>query len=190
MISLRQTTKFDIDLQTDMENHYSKPKGFVGRSICYKVFYNEIYYGGIVGGSSTRFLPGRNEFFDSIYGDWWNLENVVNNLFFHIEPKEVKYPTRNFSQKVLDLFQQKIIKDWHDKYKDYVLGFETLIELPRTGEIYKRNNWSLVGETKGFTCKRIAGKGTDNWSGKRVWDTVNLRPKLVFVKKSHAHTQL
>lgn len=43
--------------------------------------------------------------------------------------------------------------------------------------------WDLVGQTKGYTCKRGAGKGTDDWSGKRVWDTENLRPKLVFVKR-------
>lgn len=180
-LELKQTIKFDLDLQNDMANHYSQPKGFVGRSICYKIYYDGIYYGGIVGGSSTRFLPGRNEYFDKIANNNWSLENIVNNLFFHIEKQNNKYPIRNFSQKVLNLFTKTISKDWFDKYNDIVLGFETLIELPRTGEIYKRNGWKLVGQTKGFTCKRIAGKSTDNWSGKRVWNTVNLRPKLVFV---------
>lgn len=63
------------------------------------------------------------------------------------------------------------------------MGFESLVELPRTGECYKRDGWTLVGQTIGYTCKRVAGKGTDNWSGKRVWDTKNLRPKLVFCRK-------
>lgn len=184
-LRLLQTSKLDLDLQNDMGNYYSHPKGFVGRSICYKIYYDNLYYGGIVGGSSTRFLPGRNEYFDTKY-KWytggWNLENIVNNLFFHIEKKNNEYPMRNFSQEILKLFQVKIKQDWQNKYFDKVLGFETLIELPRTGEIYKRNKWELVGQTIGYTCKRVAGRGTDSWSGKRVWDTENLRPKLVFVK--------
>lgn len=187
MLKLIQTTKFDIDLQKDMSNHYSQPKGFVGRSICYKIYYNDNYYGGIVGGSATKFLPGRNEYFNNIYKWWeggWSLDNIVNNLFFHIEKIDGKYPIRNFSQEVLNLFKQRIRNDWENKYNSQVLGFETLIELPRTGDLYKRNKWVLVGQTKGFTCKRVAGKGTDSWSGKRVWDTVNLKPKLVFVQNA------
>lgn len=186
MLELKQTIKFDLDLQKDMANHYSKPKGFVGRSICYKIYCDNIYYGGIVGGSATKFLPGRNEYFNNIYKWWeggWELNNIVNNLFFHIEKQNDKYPMRNFSQEILNLFKATISKDWFNKYDDKILGFETLIELPRTGEIYKRNSWDLVGQTIGYTCKRVAGKGTDSWSGKRVWDTVNLRPKLVFVQK-------
>ena len=73
--------------------------------------------------------------------------------------------------------------DWESKYGDKVIGFETLVELPRTGELYLRAGWSEVGITKGYTCKRVAGKGTDSWSGKRVWDTKKLRPKRVFCKK-------
>ena len=183
MLQLIQTQKFDDRLMIDMENHYSKPKGFVGRSICYKIYYDDIYYGGIVGGSSTRFLPGRNEYFSKYFKDFWNLQNIVNNLFFHIEPRP-KYPIRNFSQKVLNLFQDAIRKDWYQKYNDIVFGFETLIELPRSGEIYRRNKWELVGQTIGYTCKREGGKGTDSWSGKRVWNTTDLKPKLVYVKRA------
>lgn len=186
MLQLKQTTKFDNDLMNDMSNHYSQPKGFVGRSICYKIYYNNVYYGAIVGGSATRFLPGRNEYFQSYYKNC-SLENIVNNLFFHIEPKTNKYPLRNFAQKILDLFQKLIKIDWWNKYNDLVLGFETLIQLPRTGEIYIRNNWINVGTTVGYTCKRIAdtnNSGTDNWSGKRVWNTIDLKPKLVFCKRA------
>jgi hypothetical protein len=182
LLQFIETDKFDIELRKDMSNHYSCPKGFVGRSICYKVFYNFKLYGHIVAGSATKFLPGRNEFFDWYLYNKWHLENIVNNIFFHIEPKDGKYPIRNFAQLVLSKFIELIKRDWLYKYGDEVLGFETLIELPRTGEIYKRNKWIIVGQTKGYTCKRVAGKGTDNWSGKRIWDTQNLRPKLVFCR--------
>ena len=86
------------------------------------------------------------------------------------------------AQLVLKRFRERVSEDWKTKYGDLVLGFETLVELPRTGEVYKRDGWTEVGLTKGYTCKRTKGKGTDSWSGKRVWDTINLRPKRVFCK--------
>lgn len=168
-------------LLEEMERHYSHPKGFVGRNICYGVYHEGHSYGHIVGGSATRFLPGR----DSFLGIQAKtvLNQIVNNIFFHIEPKDGKYPMRNFTTKVIELFEKTISKDWEEKYGDKVIAFETLIELPRSGECYRRAGWTKTGTTKGYTCKRVAGKGTDNWTGKRVWDVKNLRPKLVFIKK-------
>jgi hypothetical protein len=47
----------------------------------------------------------------------------------------------------------------------------------------KRDEWTLVGQTKGMTCKRVAGDSTDSYTGKRIWNTKDLKPKLVFCKK-------
>ena len=179
MLELRQTKRTDKNLLERMENHYSKPKGFVGRNICYAVFYDSIYYGHIVAGSATRFLPNRNEFLGITLED---INKVINNIFFNVSPpKGEKYPIRNFTSSVVKSFVKQAQKDWQIKYGDVCVGFETLIEKPRTGELYLRAGWKLIGETKGYTCKRIAGKGTDSWSGKRVWNTNpdELRPKLV-----------
>jgi hypothetical protein len=178
MLELVITKRTDKRLLDLMAIHYSQPKGFVGRNICYAIFYNGIYYGHIVAGSATKFLPGRKDEIGEV-----KLNNIVNNIFYHIEPVDGKYPTRNFSTLVIKEFEKQSVVDWKVKYGDDVVAFETLIELPRTGECYRRAKWKMVGQTKGYTCKRIAGKGTDNWSGKRVWNTENLRPKLVFVKK-------
>lgn len=180
MLELRITSKTDIRLQERMKIHYSQPKGFVGRSICYAVYYNNEYYGHIVGGSATRHLPGRNEYFNMTLS---NLNLIVNNIFFNVSPIGEKYPIRNFTTKVVKLFCKQIKKDWFDKYGDHVVGVETLVEKPRTGELYLRAGFKLVGETKGYTCKRIAGKGSDSWTGKRVWDMTNLRPKIVLCKR-------
>jgi hypothetical protein len=54
--------------------------------------------------------------------------------------------------------------------------------LSRMNRKQRRAGWIEVGLTKGYTCKRVAGKGTDSWTGKRVWDTNTLRPKRVFLK--------
>ena len=107
----------------------------------------------------------------------------MNNIFYHVEKVNGDYPFRWFTVAVLKLFRQQVAQDWKARYGDDVIGFESLVELPRTGECYKKDGWDLVGQTVGYTCKRTAGRGTDSWSGKRVWDTEHLRPKLVFVKK-------
>ena len=46
------------------------------------------------------------------------------------------------------------------KYGDKVIGFESLVGKCSSGECYRRDGWKMVGETVGYTCKRVAGKGT------------------------------
>ena len=90
---------------------------------------------------------------------------------------------KNFGTKVLKLWRKQVVIDWQTLYESRVIGFETLVELPRTGSMYKADNWQLVGTTKGFTCRRVGGMAsTDSWGGTRVWDYNNLKPKLVFCK--------
>lgn len=162
-----------------MSIHYSAPKGFVGRQLIYQIIFGETSYGAIAAGSATRFLPGRTDFFNCEIP----LNNLVNNTFFHLEKQSTKYPSRNFSTQVVALWRETVRQDWQTKYGDLVLGWETLVELPRTGELYRRDGWSEVAVTEGFTCKREAGQGTDSWTGKRVWNTTRLRPKKVFVRE-------
>jgi hypothetical protein len=176
MIVLQPVKRTDSLLLKYMAVHYSAPKGFVGRNICYAITYAGKNYGYIVGGSATLHLIGRDKLLNGI-----PLNNIVNNIFYHAVPIDKKYPLRNFTTKVLALWREQIRKDWQNKYGDEVKGFETLVELPRTGECYRRDGWINVGQTKGYTCKRVAGKGTDSWTGKRIWDTKNLRPKHVFI---------
>src|SRR3990167_11325583 len=177
-IILLQTKRTDPRLLERMKIHYSNPKGFVGRNICYAIFYDSIYYGHIVAGSATRFLPNRNEYFGITLKQ---LNNIINNIFFNISGK---YPIRNFTSKVVKEFTRRATPHWKTKYGDDVIGFETLIEKPRTGELYRRAGWNCIGETKGYTCKRVGGGiSSDNWTGKRVWDVKNLRPKYVFCYK-------
>ncbi len=171
---LEPIKRTDPRILANMAVHYSQPKGFVGRNICYAVMDGGVCYGSIAGGSATRFLPGR-----IVRG---GLNNGVNNIFFHVERVEGRYPCRWFTVAVLEAYRAQVEADWKAKYGDDVLWHETLVELPRTGECYLRDGWTLVGQTKGYTCKRVAGVGTDSWSGKRVWDTTNLRPKHVFVR--------
>jgi hypothetical protein len=172
-LSLVRIKRTDHEMIRNMGIHYSKPLGFVGRNLCYAVVCGGICYGSIAGGSATKHLPGRK-----IIG---TLNNGVNNIFFHVEKRDGRYPVRNFTTAVLKIYRAQIANDWQTEYGDDVLWHETLVELPRSGECYKRDGWQVVGTTKGYTCKRTQGKGTDDWGGRRVWDTENLRPKLVLI---------
>jgi hypothetical protein len=174
LLALKPSNKGDPEVKYLMSIHYSQPKGFVGRQLVYKVFDDETFLGAIVGGSATLHLPNRNEFF----GEKFNLNKIINNTFFHL----ISHEDKNLGTKVLKLFRIQVAKDWEARYGDKPIGFESLVELPRTGSLYRADNWTYVGTTKGFTCKRIGGDKTENWSGVRVWDHENLRPKLVFCK--------
>ena len=182
-LELVQCKRTDPIVLANMAIHYSQPRGFVGRNICYRIEYDGICYGSIAGGSSTLHLPGRDEFFGiTKENKKQKLLKIVNNIFYHIEPISGQYPKRNFTINVIKEFRKRISLDWVSKYGDVVIGFESLVELPRTGEIYKRDGFTETGITHGYTCKRIEGKGTDSWTGKRVWDVENLRPKRVFCR--------
>jgi len=183
MLELIITKRTDVRLLERMSTHYSQPKGFVGRNICYAIMYNNIYYGHIIAGSATRFLPGRNEYLNM---NITQLNNVINNIFYNISaPPNTKYPKRNFTTYVLKEFIKQSQLDWFNKYNDKVIGFESLVELPRTGELYLKANFVKTGVTKGYTCKRVSGNGTDNWTGKRIWNTDknSLKPKIVLCYK-------
>lgn len=181
-INLVITKRTDTNLLERMKTHYSQPKGFVGRNICYAVLYEDKYYGHIIAGSATRFLPNRNEFLGITIEQ---LNSVINNIFFNVSKIEEKYPFRNFTSFVVSEFMKQSAIDWQNRYGDKVVGFETLVEKPRTGDLYKKAGWTEVGQTVGFTCKRVAGQGTDSWGGKRIWNTDkdSLRPKIVLCCK-------
>jgi hypothetical protein len=180
-IELELTKRTDSRLLYLMSIHYSQPEGFVGRNRPFAIYYGGVYYGHIVGGSASLHLTGRDGYLGVTKND---LRGVINNIFFSVHKINDSYPIRNFTSKVVSLWRERALQDWEQYYGDKVIGFETLVELPRTGELYRRDGWEFVGQTKGQTCKRIAGKGTDSWSGKRVWDVINLRPKLVFCIKA------
>ena len=75
---------------------------------------------------------------------------------------------RRFMQQHLETINEQLRAKFSEEY--------TVFWQPSDG-------WVLVGQTVGYTCKRVAGDGTDNWTGKRVWNTKLLRPKNVFCRK-------
>ena len=175
MINFIPTTKGAADVRAAMHSHYSQPKGFVGRQLLYRIEVDGVVYGFIGWGSATRHLPGRTFPVTTI-------NHGLNNTFFHIGKVNDRYPCRNFTTRVVLENEPIAVADYQKKYHDAVWWLETLVEIPRTGELYTRAGYQEVGLTKGFTCKRVAGPSSDGWTGKRVWNTTTLRPKRVFIK--------
>lgn len=146
-LRLKIVDKVDPQLKEVMARHYSQPRSFVGRSICYAIYYDSILYGFIVGGSAPKWLPGRDEFFGITK---FKLNYIIDNIFFHIEKQNGKYPTRNFVSTVIEYWRDRVAAAWELKYGNIPLGFESLVELPRTGECYIRDGWTLVVQTSQF----------------------------------------
>ena len=125
-------------------SHYPESKGIVGRALCYLVYLDKKAI-GIIGCSS----PPKNylkfkEFFDGAD----EKQYVVNNVFRLIRND------KNLATKVLKIFRNLARKDYANEYKETLLGMATFVEPPRTGTIYKADNWKFIGMTEGIRMRR------------------------------------
>lgn len=125
-------------------SHYPKSKGIVGRCLCYLIA-NKGEIVGIVGASS----PPKNYGFFNNYFNKDNEKYFVNNNVFRIIKSE-----KNLATRILKLFRTTVRNDYKIKYGDDLLGLVTFVEKPRTGNIYKADNWTLLGETQGKRMRR------------------------------------
>lgn len=145
--------------------HYPKSKGIVGRQLNYLIYYNGKPVGIISAVSPPLNYKKFREYFNTS-----DEKQFVNNGVFRI----VYSPKANFATQVLKLFRKTIKKDYLKKYKNELKGIITFVEKPRTGGIYKADNWDFIGETKGIEVKR---RGND-WLNKTYTKTDNI--KLIF----------
>lgn len=129
-------------------SHYPKSKGIVGRTLCYNIFYKKRLI-GIIGGAS----PPKNY---TIFKKYFECDErfFINNNVFRIIESE-----KNLGTKILKLFRARIREDYFNKYKDKLLGIVTFVEKPRTGSLYKADNWNYLGETQGKRMRR----NSDTW---------------------------
>jgi hypothetical protein len=124
--------------------HYPGSKGIPGRSLCYLVSYHNKFI-GIIGVNS----PPRNYgIFNKFFGKG-NEESFLNNNVFRIVETE-----KNLGTRILSIFRKRIKIDYEEKYKQKLIGIITFVEMPRTGAMYKADNWILLGETQGKRMKR------------------------------------
>tara|TARA_R100000655_G_scaffold100438_1_gene144885 strand:- start:309 stop:989 length:681 start_codon:yes stop_codon:yes gene_type:complete len=131
--------------------HYPKSKGIVGRQLNYIIYLKNMPI-GIISGASP---PLNYKKFRNFYNIKNDLQILNNNVFRLVNKPDDK----NIGTKILKLFRQKLKNDYKKKYNENLLGIVTFVEPPRTGAIYKADNWFYLGLTKGIEVRR---KG-DNW---------------------------
>lgn len=154
-----QRTSFDnAYIQLLWRQHYVGSKGTVGRQMHYIVYWNGKAVGAISAGSAM-FAHKKRDLVLKIgeHERRGGTRHIVNNTMFRMtRPKE----ERPFASEVLVKWMEIAKVDWLRDYGDYVRAFETLVEPPRWGGIYKLLKWKKIGMTFGLGARRPEGHGT------------------------------
>jgi hypothetical protein len=90
---------------------------------------------------------------------------IKNNLKFNEVANNIVYclygqKDKNAGTKFLKLCRLDAIKWWNERYGDTLKAFQTFILPPRTGAMYKADNWKELGFTTGgktMTTKTLYG---------------------------------
>jgi len=103
------------------------------------------------------------------FGSAFNFSKYIKNFMneYHIEFNELAYNIvyclyGNEDKNAGTIFLSKVRKDcvewWKGRYGDTIKGFQSFILPPRTGAMYKADNWILLGETTGDSIKTVTVK--------------------------------
>jgi hypothetical protein len=125
-------------------SHYPGSKGIPGRSLCY-LAYDGMELIGIIGVNS----PPCNY---KIFRKYFFCEN--DNCFVNNNVYRMIVQRKNLGTQILKLFRKTVKRDYEEKYGEKLLGIVTFVEPPRTGAIYKADNWDYLGLTQGKRMKR------------------------------------
>lgn len=122
------------------------------------------------------------------------LLNIANNYRFALIKENITI--QNAGSQILKSLRINGAKAWKRKYGNKLIGIETFVQPPWTGSVYKADNWSFLGETKGFKCSRLPIKLIIKSCQKKQIKKFKLKyntnsllkfektiPKLVFFKK-------
>ena len=94
-----------------------------------------------------------------------NLGKIANNYrFCMIE--------RGYGSRVLSLLAKQGKVDWFKKYREKLVLFETMVEPPFSGTVYKSASWVEVGKTKGQTFRRRVSRSLHMRGSKKRADLV------------------
>lgn len=156
--------------------HYANIQETIGRQLHYLVLYHGHIVGAITAAQSIWSSKPRDVFWGlNTLNREFLLNNIICNTFFRLEGR-----VENLGTRVLRLWRIQSARDWEQEYGDRVMGFETMVEPPRTGAMYLADNWVYVGDTAGFKKSRAGQKlyGVD--IGELF--TASTTPKLIFCR--------
>lgn len=172
-INLIRCKRTDPKYQEIRNRHYVPNRGCHGQQLHYLICLDDEVIGIISGASSVWAVKSRDDYFGlSKDNKRVALPSIINNVVFRLE---VHLP--NLATQVLKLWRETISKDWEERYKVKVHGFETFVveEDFRKGSLYKADNWDFLGQTAGNT-KTHKGLSTPS-------ERISTTPKLIFAKK-------
>lgn len=174
LIELIRCKRTDPLYQEIRNRHYVANRGTHGQQLHYLILLNKINVGIISGASSVWAVKARDEFF-GIHKDnrQKGLPSIINNTVFRLEHHEP-----NLATKVLSTWRKLAAREWEERYKVVVHGFETFVveEDHRKGALYKADNWTFLGETAGST--KSHSKGMNNKS-----ERLSTSKKLIYAIK-------
>jgi hypothetical protein len=167
-LHLEKTTKGNKIYASLYLSHYPGSYGIVGRQCNYFVYCSG-YIAGIIGANSP---PLYLRLFGEYFGEEVSNKNYMNNNVFRLIVRE-----KNLGTRVLKLFRNRVRVDYESRYHDELVGLVTFVEPPRTGAVYKADNWTYLGLTQGKKCMRRGDHG--KWINKE-WTTGT--KKLAFAR--------
>lgn len=131
------------------DRHYVENKGTHGQQIHHLAFLDGELVGILTGSSAVWAVKARDDFFGISTKNRKNeLNSIVNNSVFRLETH-----IPHLGSKIISLWRKKISIQWEGLYGVPVAGYETFVleEGERKGILYKADNWTYVGDTKGST---------------------------------------
>lgn len=159
---LERVKRTDERYQEFRNRHYVDNKGAIGRQLHYLIYVDGDLIGIISGGSAVYRTEHRDKFFGITDLNREELiQKIINNTVFRIEGR---YP--NLGTQVLAKWRRQVKDDWEDKYKDEVIGYETFVGGNLKGTVYKADNWTFCGKTKGYSKHHPHGAYSGSVFGK------------------------
>lgn len=138
--------------------HYPGSKGIVGRQLNFLIY----SYGkpiGIIGFASPPLNYKKfHKYFnldDNVKASE-NAKRFVNNNVFRIV-----HTQKNLGTQILKIARKTLPELYKKQYGDTLLGIVTFVEPPRTGSLYKADNWDFIDMTEGIAVKRRGEEWTD-----------------------------
>jgi hypothetical protein len=128
------------------------------RKLYWNLYENDIMVGVFALGSAFD----RNKHVkDFMIKNKLQFNEVANNIVYCLSNQQDK----NAGTKFLKLCRLDAIKWWQERYGDILKAFQTFILPPRTGAIYKADNWQQLGFTTGgktMTTRTLYGENIKN----------------------------
>lgn len=143
-------SRSDIEYKIIRDRHYVANHGCIGKQLHYLIYEGEGILEqpiGIISGASAIWASEyRDKFFGINKGNRIEkIDKIIDNVVFRLEKNN-----RNYGSQIMALWRKTILKDWTKRYGTEVIGFETFVfGKERFGTIYKADNWTYVGQTKG-----------------------------------------